>query len=130
MSIFVVNADDLDKAEEDAGKICMEDRLRSLGLLGNKDDLGRESFPEIPPGISLKSTTFKDDHLWVEANISEKKVCFFFFFVFFNISTINVLHVQSNELYTIYVLNSTIARIAITDYITYLFIRLRQLFCP
>ena len=76
MFIFLVNADDSDKTEEDAGTICMEDRLRSSGLLGNVDDLTRESFPRIPPVISLKSTTLKDDHLWLEAKIPEKKVCF------------------------------------------------------
>eukprot|EP00268_Persea_americana_P056369 TRINITY_DN6642_c0_g1_i2.p1 TRINITY_DN6642_c0_g1~~TRINITY_DN6642_c0_g1_i2.p1 ORF type:complete len:638 (-),score=171.77 TRINITY_DN6642_c0_g1_i2:575-2488(-) len=66
--------DDSDKTEEDAGTICMEDRLRSSGLLGNVDDLTRESFPRIPPGISLKSTTLKDNHLWLEAKILEKKI--------------------------------------------------------
>ncbi|XP_058082899.1 uncharacterized protein LOC131230891 isoform X2 [Magnolia sinica] len=52
--------DDREKVEEDPATICMEDRLRSLGILAKEEDLGKENYLEI--------------HRLVEANMPTKKI--------------------------------------------------------
>ncbi|XP_057957675.1 uncharacterized protein LOC131150757 [Malania oleifera] len=55
---------DMDTYEVDTVKFCMEDQLRSLGIIGNKDDLATES--------TLNSTLLKGINL--EANVPQKKM--------------------------------------------------------
>lgn len=57
-------ADDTVEVEADSEMVCMEERLRSLGILSGKDD------PRL--NLALKSTLFDDIDL--EANMPEKKV--------------------------------------------------------
>ncbi|KAF8387768.1 hypothetical protein HHK36_026423 [Tetracentron sinense] len=56
--------DDLEKLEGGTVAVCMEDRLRSLGILSNGDDLTSTS--------TLTSKIFSDAHF--EANIPQKKM--------------------------------------------------------
>lgn len=53
--------------ELDTGAICMEDRLRSLGILSKVDD------PTI--NSALNSAAFKS--IDIQTNMSQKKVCLF-----------------------------------------------------
>ncbi|XP_010247963.1 PREDICTED: WD repeat-containing protein 43 isoform X2 [Nelumbo nucifera] len=59
-----------EKVAADTVTICIEDRLRSLGILTNEADVTRESFPQI--NSSLNFTMFSDAYL--EANIPQKKI--------------------------------------------------------
>ena len=60
-----VCADDAVEMEVDSVAICMEDRLRSLGLLSEADDITSKS--------TQSSTTLKGINL--EAFTPQKKVC-------------------------------------------------------
>lgn len=64
---MLVHADDLESVEASNETSCLEEQLRSLGLLDNKDDLTSNSM--------LNSTKFKGISL--EENMPPKKVCFF-----------------------------------------------------
>ncbi|OVA12921.1 WD40 repeat [Macleaya cordata] len=64
--------DDQEKIEEDTVTTCMEDRLRSLGILGNEDDLSIGSYQWAPKNLTLSSTMFSDGNF--EANIPPKKI--------------------------------------------------------
>ena len=54
-----------DTVEVDTEALCMEDRLRSLGLLSNADDLASD--------FTNNSATFKGIDL--EADMPQRKVC-------------------------------------------------------
>ena len=66
---LLVCAEDMEELEVDTEALCMEDRLRSLGILSNGDDLD----------LTL-SATFKGIDL--EADMPPKKVCLIFTFTF------------------------------------------------
>lgn len=63
--VLLVCADDMVEFEADTAAICMEDRLRSLGILSKADDLTINS--------TLNSATFKSIDL--QTNMPQKKVC-------------------------------------------------------
>ncbi|KAF6141272.1 hypothetical protein GIB67_024356 [Kingdonia uniflora] len=64
--------DDHEEFEKHAVFICMEDRLRSLGVLANDDDIIKESFPRIPNNMIPSSTMFTE--ALFEANLPQKKI--------------------------------------------------------
>ncbi|XP_077214068.1 transducin family protein / WD-40 repeat family protein [Tasmannia lanceolata] len=68
------NKDDPEKVHVDTGAICMEDRLRSLGILDNEDHLNSESYSRFFTGIAPNSTILSDAHLLGEANVPTKKI--------------------------------------------------------
>lgn len=63
---FLFYADDTVEIEADSSVICMEDQLRSLGILGGGDDPTSK--------LVLNSTEFKG--VDIDANLPEKKVSF------------------------------------------------------
>lgn len=62
--MIIIFADDKVEVEADSQTVCMEDRLRSLGILSNKDDLMSNS--------ALEATLFNG--IDFETNIPVKKV--------------------------------------------------------
>lgn len=62
---LLVFADDMDKVEVDTEAFCMEDKLRSLGILSNGDDQTLD--------CTVDFATFKGVNL--EAEMPQKKVC-------------------------------------------------------
>jgi hypothetical protein len=66
---LLVCADDMVELEVDTEISCLEDRLRSLGILSSGDDLTL--------GLTANSTTLKGIDL--EADMPQKKVCLIFF---------------------------------------------------
>ncbi|XP_043709859.1 WD repeat-containing protein 43 [Telopea speciosissima] len=68
---LVDSKDDQVMVEVDTTTICMEDRLRSLGVLTSEEDLTRDSYP-LNADSTMNSTTFSDAHF--EAQISQKKI--------------------------------------------------------
>ena len=65
--VLIAYADELDTIEVSKETSCLEEQLRSSGLLDKKDDLTSNSM--------LDSTKFKGISL--EAKVPLKKVCFF-----------------------------------------------------
>ncbi|XP_042518962.1 WD repeat-containing protein 43 [Macadamia integrifolia] len=63
--------DDQVMVEADTAAICMEDRLRSLGVLTSEEDLTRDSYP-LNADSTMNSTAYSDAHF--EAQISQKKI--------------------------------------------------------
>ena len=66
---LLVCADDMVELEVDTEISCLEDRLRSLGILSSGDDLTL--------GLTANSATLKGIDL--EADLPQKKVCLIFF---------------------------------------------------
>lgn len=66
--------DDMEIIEEHFSTVCMEDKLKSLGILANEDDLRINGYPQVYPGVNLDSKAFKDAHLLVEADMPAKKI--------------------------------------------------------
>ncbi|KAF6152454.1 hypothetical protein GIB67_035522 [Kingdonia uniflora] len=64
--------DGQEKFEKHAVSICMEDRLRSLGVLTNDDDIIKESFQRVPNNMIPSSTMFTE--ALFEAILSQKKI--------------------------------------------------------
>lgn len=62
---LLVCADDMVELEVDTETSCLEDRLRSLGILSSGDDLTL--------GLTVNSATLKGIDL--EADMPQKKVC-------------------------------------------------------
>ncbi|KAL5983650.1 hypothetical protein ACLOJK_017740 [Asimina triloba] len=60
--------------EEDATTVCMEDRLRSLGIISTNEDIGKESQSQISHNIVSKLAMPNDFDPFTEANIPAKKM--------------------------------------------------------
>lgn len=69
-------ADGMVEFEVDTAAICMEDRLRSLGILSRVDDQTINS--------TLNSAAFKS--IDIQTNMPQKKVCLTYLFVHFKFS--------------------------------------------
>lgn len=58
---------------EEDDSICIEDRLRQVGILTDKDHLKAESCPSSPTNSTLDM--YSGGKISVSANVSKKKVC-------------------------------------------------------
>ncbi|KAK9153538.1 hypothetical protein Sjap_001018 [Stephania japonica] len=58
------------KVDEESVTMCMEDQLRSLGVLSDEGDFGAENYSWITNDLTLSSATFSDVH--VDAKIKQK----------------------------------------------------------
>ncbi|KAJ4969451.1 hypothetical protein NE237_016152 [Protea cynaroides] len=67
----VGSKDDQETVELDSATICIEDRLRSLGVLTSEEDLTRDGYP-LNVNSTRNSSIFSDAHF--EANITQKKI--------------------------------------------------------
>ncbi|XP_039136584.1 WD repeat-containing protein 43 [Dioscorea cayenensis subsp. rotundata] len=79
----MVDSDQNKTWSSDAGKLlrmekdnatCLEDRLRELGIVGKKDDIGREGYLWNCGKTSIDATMFNGAHLLVGGDIPAKKI--------------------------------------------------------
>lgn len=90
---LLVCADDMDEVEVDTEAFCMEDKLRSLGILSNGDDLALD--------CTVDFATFKGVNL--EAEMPPKKVCLISIFFFFLIKSETKYHYLPTQQHILFI---------------------------